>query len=202
VFKIKRDGVFQGRLVGCRYCLILGVDFMENYVPVMNDITWRIWLVAMIVWNLDAIIVDVEMAFLHGNLEEEIYMNLPEGMEGDESKSLLLLKALYGLVQGACQWWKMFVEILKNIEFKGGFADPCLMIKQSNDGTVFASIYVDNNFCVGHHKALTEFVGDLKKQGLTIKVSKELTAYLSCLIKFSKDKKRVWIGQPHLIAKL
>ncbi len=67
---------------------------------------------------------------------------------------------------------------------------------------MFASIYVDNNFCVGHHKALTEFVEDLKKQGLTVKVSKELMDYLSCLIKFSKDKKRAWIGQPHLIAKL
>ena len=67
---------------------------------------------------------------------------------------------------------------------------------------MFASIYVDDNFCVGHRKALTEFVEDLKKQGLSVKVSKKLTDYLSCLIKFLKDKKRAWIGQPHLIAKL
>jgi len=95
----------------------------------MNDVTWRILLVAMIVWGLDAIIVDVETAFLHGDLEEEIYMNLPQGMNGESDECLLLLKALYGLVQGARQWWKKFVGILKHIEFKGGFADPCLMIK-------------------------------------------------------------------------
>jgi len=95
----------------------------------MNDVTWHILLVAIIVWGMDAIIVDVETAFLHGELEEEIYMNLPEGMEGKDDECLLLLKALYGLVQGACQWWKKFVEILKHVEFKGGFADPCLMIK-------------------------------------------------------------------------
>jgi len=70
----------------------------------MNDVTWRILLVTMIVWNLDAIIVDVETAFLHGDLEEEIYMNLPDGMEGMDDECLLLLKALYGLVQGARQW--------------------------------------------------------------------------------------------------
>jgi len=93
----------------------------------------------MIVWGMDAIIVDVETAFLHGKLEEEIYMNLLEGMEGDENECLLLLKALYGLVQGAHQWWKKFMEILKTIEFKGGFADPCLMIKQLNDGTCCGS---------------------------------------------------------------
>jgi len=62
---------------------------------------------------------DVEMAFLHDELKKEIYMNLPEGMEGDDSECLLLFKALYGLVQGAHQWLKKFVEIWKNIEFKG-----------------------------------------------------------------------------------
>jgi len=129
VFKIKRDGVFQARLVACGYSQIPGVDFTENYAPVMNDVTWHILLVAMIVWGMDAIIVDVETAFLHGELDEEIYMNLPEGMEGEDNECLLLLKALYGLVQGARQWWKKFVEILKNNEFKGGFVDPCLMIK-------------------------------------------------------------------------
>jgi len=103
-------------------------------------------------------------------------------------------------VQGAHQWWKKFVDILKYIEFKGGFADPCLMIKQSNDGTVFASIHVEDNFCVGHPKALNTFVEDLKKQGLMVKVFKELTAYLCSLI--LKDKKKAWIGQLHLIAKL
>ncbi len=168
----------------------------------MNDVTWCILLVAVIVWGMDAIIVDVEMAFLHGKLEEEIYMNLPEGMEGNDSECLLLLKALYGLMQDAHQWWKKFVETLKNIEFKGGFADLCLMIKQSNDRTIFALIYVDDNFCIGHQNALNTFVEDLKTQGLMVKVSDKLMDYLSCSIKFLKDKKRAWIGQPHLITKL
>jgi len=149
---------------------IPGIDFTKNYAPVMSDVTWHILLVAMIVWGVDVIIVDVEMAFLHGELEEEIYINLPEGMEGlegDDSECLLLLKALYGLMQGAHQWWKKFVKILKNIEFKGSFADLCLLIKQSNNRTIFVLIYVDDNFCIGHQSALNTFVKDLKKQGLS-----------------------------------
>jgi len=188
--------------VACGYSQIPGVDFTENYAPVMNDVTWRILLVAMLVWKMDAIIIDVETAFLHGELDEEIYMDLPAGLDGESDECLLLLKALYGLVQGARQWWKKFVEILKKIKFQGGYADPCLMIKRSDDGSVFASIYVDDNFCVGHRQALKQFVEDLKAQGLTVKVSERLTDYLSCSIKISADRKSAWIGQPHLIAKL
>jgi len=76
------------------------------------------------------------------------------------------------------------------------------MIKHSNDGTVYASVYVNDNFCVGHTKALNTFVEDLKKQGLMVKVSEKLTDYLSCSIKFLQDRKSTWVGQLHLIAKL
>jgi len=150
VFKIKRDGIFRARLVTCGYSQIPGVDFTENYAPVMNDVTWRILLVAMLVWKMDAIIIDVETAFLHGELDKEIYMDLPAGLDGKSDECLLLLKALYGLVQGVRQWWKKFVEILKKIRFQGGYTNPCLMIKRSDDGLVFASIYVNDNFCVRH----------------------------------------------------
>jgi len=113
--KLSTKSVFRARLVACSYSQIPGVDFTKNYAPVMNDVTWHILLVAMIVWGMDTIIVDVEMAFLHGDLDKEIYMNLPEGMEGEDNECLLLLKALYGLIQGARQWWKKFIEILKHI---------------------------------------------------------------------------------------
>ncbi len=91
--------------------------------------------------------------------------------------------------------------MLKN-KFKGRFSDPRLMIQHSNNGTVFASMHVDDNFCIGHTKVLKTFVEDLKKQGLMVKVSEKLTDYLSCMIKLSQDRKSMWVGQPHLIAKL
>ncbi len=202
VFKTKHDSIFCARLVACGYRQIPGVDFTENYAPVMNNVTWHILLVVMIIWKMDVIIINVKTTFLHGELNKEIYMDLPAGLNGDSDKCLLLLKVLYGLVQGTRQWWKKFVKILKRIEFQGGYANPCLLIKRSDDGLVFASIYVDDNFCVRHRQALQQFVKDLHAQGLTVKVSKQLMDYLSCLIQVSADCKSAWIRQPHLIVKL
>ncbi len=64
------------------------------------------------------------------------------------------------------------------------------------------SVYVDDNFCVGHKAALEEFVADLKKSGLLVKVTLPMTDYLSCNLAFSEDGSTTWIGQPHLIRKL
>ena len=48
VFKIKRNGVFRARLVACGYSLIPGVDFTDNYSPVVNDVTFRLMLLLWI----------------------------------------------------------------------------------------------------------------------------------------------------------
>ena len=78
VFKVKRNGIFRARLVVCGYSQIPGVDFTENYSPVVHDITYRVLLLAMIIYQLKAKIVDVETAFLYGELDEVIYMDCPE----------------------------------------------------------------------------------------------------------------------------
>jgi Reverse transcriptase (RNA-dependent DNA polymerase) len=71
-FKMKRKGVFRARLVACGYSQIPGVDFNESFAPVINDVSFRIMLIIKLAWGLQATIIDVETAFLHGNLQEEI----------------------------------------------------------------------------------------------------------------------------------
>ena len=80
VLKIKRNGVYCARLVACGYSQIPGVDFNEvPYSLVINDVTYQLLLVLSLVHRYSCVIVDVETAFLHGELEkgEEIYMECP-----------------------------------------------------------------------------------------------------------------------------
>ena len=119
--------MYRARLVACGYSQIAGVDFTEHTSPVINDVTWRILLLIKMIMRLQSKIVDVEIAILNGDLEEEIYMECPEGMEHDDDECVQLLQTIYGLVQSARQWWKKLVSILKSIGLKGGNIDECMM---------------------------------------------------------------------------
>ena len=89
-----------------------GVDYQDNFAPVVNDVAFRIAIIMMLVNGWDADIVDIETAFLYGDLEEEIYMKVPEGYadhlktEFDDDTCLLLVQTMYGLVQAARQYYK------------------------------------------------------------------------------------------------
>ena len=70
VFKIKRNGIFCARLVACGYSQISGVDYTANYAPVINDVTWCVLLILMLLKKYDGKIIDIKVAFLYGDLEE------------------------------------------------------------------------------------------------------------------------------------
>jgi hypothetical protein len=67
----------------------------------VNDVIFRIMLIAKLIRDLQASIVDVETAFLDGDLQVDIYMSIPEGMNQDTNTCLLFRKAIYVLVQSA-----------------------------------------------------------------------------------------------------
>ena len=62
--------------------------------------------------------------------------------------------------------------------------------------------HVDDCLCCGTKKAISKTVEEIESHGLSVTVDKELKDYLSTEIKFSKDKKKAWIGQPHMVKKI
>ena len=187
-----------------------GVDFTEHFAPVINDITWRILLVAMMIWKLDVWLMDVETAFLHGEFVdgEQLFMDMPTGYDlvnadvNGRNDCIELMKTAYGTVQSARQFWKFMVNILNAIGFEGGDAAPCLMHWKSKLGIVFIGLYVDDCLCIGKSEALELKESKLQEKGLTLKTERNLKDYLSCDVSFNKDKTKAILRPPHLLKSL
>jgi hypothetical protein len=158
VFKIKRgvDGQiiqYKARWVVKGYEQRYGLDYDQTFAGVVRAATWRLILGLATVndWEVDQM--DVKSAFLHGNIDEEVYIELPEGWElfPDIFKSgetvLLLQKALYGLKQSPRLWQLTLKAVLKRIGYMPLFADQCVY-RSTKTGLVIIT-YVDDFLLVG-----------------------------------------------------
>jgi hypothetical protein len=102
--KLRTDGSiekYKARLVVQGFGQKEGFDFFDTYAPVARITTIRMILALASIHKLLIHQMDVKTAFLHGDLEEEIYMKQPEGfiVPGQENKVCKLVKSLYGLKQ-------------------------------------------------------------------------------------------------------
>ena len=110
----------------------------------MNTVRILLSLAAHYNWQL--LQYNVKNAFLHGNLDEEIYMNISPGFEGNMgNKVRRLKKALYGLKQSPRAWFGRFAKVMKEFGYKQSQGDHTLFIKHSTAGGVTALlVYVDD----------------------------------------------------------
>ena len=103
--------------------------------------------------NLEIEQLDVKTAFLHGDLEEKIYMEQPERftIKGKEHLVCRLKKSLYGLKQALRQWYKKFDSFMVEHGFSRSAFDHCVFVKKFSDGEfIILLLYVDDMLIVGY----------------------------------------------------
>jgi Reverse transcriptase (RNA-dependent DNA polymerase) len=99
-------------------------------------------------------IANVEVVFLHGDLNDEIYMNCPPGFEHEPDECVQLLKALHGLVQAAHQFFRKFTAIMKSIGFKQNPTEPCMLFKKEDTNLTVFVIHVDDCYLIDSDASL------------------------------------------------
>lgn len=169
VFKIKNNPTtkevrYKARLCAKGCSQVEGLDYNETYAPTTRYDTIRILLAIAIQQNLDIIQFDVKTAFLHGELEEEIYMTSPEGYVPGNNLVCKLQKSLYGLKQSPRCWNKKFNEFLKSYNFKQCNVDKCVYTGKLNNNDVIIVLYVDDGLIMTTDlNTLEDFIGNFKR---------------------------------------
>ncbi|KAG8497793.1 hypothetical protein CXB51_007423 [Gossypium anomalum] len=138
---------YKARLVAKDYSQIPGVDFTDVFSPVVKHSSIRALLSIVAMHDLKLERLDVKTAFLHGELEEDIYMQQPEGFIVSEKEDYvcLLRKSLYGLKQSPRQWYKRFDSFMASHDFKRSSLDSCVYFKKNSNGSfVYLLLYVDD----------------------------------------------------------
>lgn len=164
IFTIKRDekGVllrYKARLVARGFTQRLGIDYDRTFAPVMKQSLLRGVLAEACHEDWDIEQVDIKTAFLYGELNETIYLKLPDGSYH------LLQRAIYGLKQAGRQWYSRFNKSLERFGLQRLHGDPCCYHMRTGADTLIAMIHVDDVIITGSDsKMITKFKQALRDE--------------------------------------
>jgi hypothetical protein len=199
VFKLKVDGRFRARLVAKGFTQIPGIDYDETFSPVARFESLRLLLALAALENWEIHQMDVKSAFLNGVLNEEIYMEQPQGFitTGQENKVCRLKKAIYGLKQASRTWNQQFHGVLSELGFERTYSDAGIYVRHQHkgDSLLIVVLYVDDITIMG---SSLEDVKQLKeKLSLRYEMSDlgEIQSYLGMRICRDRSQRRIEVDQ-------
>ena len=137
---------YKARLVANGKSQQLGIDCNETFSPVIKPASVRAVLHLALARDWPLRQLDVKNAFLHGDLEETVYMHQPPGFV-DKSKPnhvCLLRRSLYGLKQAPRAWYNRFATVAKKIGFRQSLCDTSLFVLGNGSNMAYLLLYVDD----------------------------------------------------------
>ena len=151
VFKVKHKAngsvdKFKDRLVAQGFTQRYGVDYFDTYSPVVKPVTVHLVLAVALSQNWSVRQLDISNAFLHGVLEETVYMRQPPGFEDPRHPDHVckLHKSIYGLKQSPRAWYSRLSDRLHQLGFTTAKSDTSLFVFSQNCITIYMLVYVDD----------------------------------------------------------
>lgn len=219
----------KARLVAKGYSQVHGIDYDEVFAPVVRWDTIRFMLAHVAKMDMELKQVDVKTAFLHGTLDEDIYMELPSlpsdvvdamnkncgdrddlikilcksCLKGDGKVVLKLKKSIYGLKQAAKQWYLKLSSVLSSHGLNQSTSDPCLFVGKSKNGNdMFVVVYVDDIIVASKcNDACNQIVESMKKS-FELSAIDDAHYFLGMKIERNREMRKLWISQHAYIDKV
>ena len=159
IFKIKHvaDGSiekYKARFVARGFSQKEGIDYEETFAAVAQYTSIRGIMALASIMNWDLHQMDVKTTFLNGVIEEEVYIEQPQGFEVEYRHTHVckLKNSLYGLKQAPRAWYERIDSFLSSMGFTKSKADPNLYLKVVKDEPFILLLYVDDLFLIGNGK--------------------------------------------------
>lgn len=185
IFSKKEDGRFKARLVvrGCEQKSDFNYD--EIFSPVVSSNSLRIMFAIATLNDYHILKFDIKTAFLYGDIQEEIFMQVPEGFN-EPNKVCKLNKALYGLKQAPVTWNRKFTQVLNQKGLEPTMNEKCIF--KNEDGSVVLALYVDDGILIGKDKEELEKILKELKREFEVKEDLNPNSFLGIEIQRTKAK--------------
>jgi len=171
------------------------LDFGELYAPTVDVSCVRLLAALACELDLGLFHLDVDQAFVRAELEEEVFMRLPQGCGALSGKIVNLGKSLYGLRQASRQWFAKLKKCLLRLSFEQCLADPCVFrLIEEGKVVLLLVVHVDDIFAVGEQARCDQFKEDLNKL-VPVKNLGDLTWYSGCYYERDREAGRLTISQ-------
>lgn len=185
VFRIKRraDGSiekYKSRLVAKGFHQKPGVDYFETFSPVIKHATIRLVLGIATARDWPLRQLDVNNAFLQGQLMDEVYMKQPVGFEDRDFPNYVcrLRKAIYGLKQAPRAWYNELRSFLLQLGFTNSLGDASLFVLNKDSVLTYILVYVDDIVVTGSNAEVVERTIKTLSDRFSLKDHGELSYFL------------------------
>ncbi|GKB39574.1 zinc finger, CCHC-type containing protein [Tanacetum coccineum] len=175
---------------------------LQKKTEVARISTIRLLIAMASIHNIIIHQMDVKTGFLNGDLEEEVYMNQPQGfiMSGNENKVCKLIKSLYVLKQAPKQWHQKFNEVVLSNGYLLNQDDKCVYSKFDESGKgVIICLYVDDMLIFGTDQVQVDLTKEFLSSKFSMKEMGEANVILGIRIKHESNG--ITISQSHYIEK-
>jgi transposase InsO family protein len=207
VYKVKRhaDGSvdrFKARLVAKGYSQLYGIDFTETFAPVVRFSSLRAVLAIAAANDYEIHQMDVKTAFLNGDLDEDIYMEQPDGHRaaGDQADYVWKLqKSLYGLKQAGRAWNKKMDAALIELGLRPTLSDSCVYVIRQGSSVLFLLVYVDDLLLVSNDMSQLESVKAALHSRFEMKDMGEAEFILGVQIRRDRAKRQLYLSQAEYV---
>ncbi|KAH9725329.1 retrovirus-related pol polyprotein from transposon RE1 [Citrus sinensis] len=207
VYKVKHNPYgtvarHKARLVAKGYNQTAGVDYTETFSPVAKSSTIKVLLSLAVIYGWDIKQVDVNNAFLNGELNETVFMEQPEGfkVKGKENYVYRLKKALYGLKQAPRAWYEKLKAALLSWGYKNSVSDTSLFHWRDNRKVIYVLVYVDEILITGSSQDLVNDLIKKLNESFALKELGSLSYFLGIEVK--RDRAGMHICQSKYVQEL